>query len=366
MPIHSVELPNRLADETPFIKATSEFAGNIDVNYIYAGDITPLEGLERSLDIHDEPVHAVGNQYWIIALMANAQKRNISTLLTGQSGNSTISWRGLHDELWRILAKSGQLRAAWGELNAWRKVTDRNLWQMIKASLRCAMPPSVWLRYIQFKSEPCPWSKYSAINPAFATSIDMANQMAAGGHDPTFSAKKDSRRARFNLIKPGRSIGGASWSHSGATFAMDVRDPTRDKRVMSFCVSLPEDQFVRQGKDRLLIRRAMEDILPPSVQWNTIRGRQAADIGQRLLNTRPEMEAAMAMVAESELAQQYLDTARMRGIFEALYDENVGLNATQIGSVFLRGLMVGLFLRRFEGSCQNYGKKQIYQPFAVA
>ena len=353
VPIHHVELPNNFADETPFIKATSEFAGNIDVNYIRAEDVTPLGGIERALDVHDEPGHAAGNQYWIIALMALAQEHNISTLLTGQGGNGTISWKGLHEELWRRLARSGQLRAAWGEANAWRRTANRTLWQMTKATLRCAMPTFMWSRYIQFKHGKSPWDRYSAINSRFAQSIGLADQMAANGHDPTFSAKKDARKQQFKVINPGKCIGGAFWSQSGAAFAMDARDPTQDKRVMTFCVSLPEDQFVHHGRDRLLIRRAMEGILPPEVQWNTVRGRQAADLGQRLLHIRPEMEAMMTRVAESELAQQYLDIARMQDIVETLYNEKRRLDARPIGAVVLRGLMVGLFLRRLENGHWN-------------
>jgi len=199
----------------------------------------------------------------------------------------------------------------------------------------------------------------------FAQSIGLADQMTASGHDPTFGAKKTAREKQFNMLEPGRAIVGALWAQLGATFAMNVRDPTQDKRVMTFCLSLPEEQSVRRGRDRLLIRRAMEDILPPEVQWNTVRGRQAADVGQRLLHTRPETEAMMARVAESELAQQYLDIAKMQDIVKTLYSENKRLGERPIGAVLLRGLMVGLFLRRVEDSSQNYAREQVHQPSAV-
>ena len=122
---------------------------------------------------------------------------------------------------------------------------------------------------------------------------------------------------------------------------------------------------MRDRRDRLLIRRAMEGILPPETQWNTVRGRQAADVPQRLLHIRPAMEAMMTRVAESELAQQYLDVARMQDIVKTLYSENKHLGEGPIGSVLLRGLMVGLFLTRIEDSSQSYAREQIYQPSAA-
>ena len=56
----------------------------------------------------------------------------------------------------------------------------------------------------------------------------------------------------------------------------------------------------------------------------------------------------MAKVAESELAQQYLDIARMQDVVETLYNGKKRIDATPIGAVLLRGLMVGLFLWRLE------------------
>ena len=36
------------------------------------------------------------------------------------------------------------------------------------------------------------------------------------------------------------------------------RDPTNDIRVIRFCLSVPEEQYVQNGLDRALIRRSTE------------------------------------------------------------------------------------------------------------
>ena len=38
-------------------------------------------------------------------------------------------------------------------------------------------------------------------------------------------------------------------------YSLWKRDPTNDLRVIRFCLSLPEDQYVQNGMDRALIRR---------------------------------------------------------------------------------------------------------------
>lgn len=48
---------------------------------------------------------------------------------------------------------------------------------------------------------------------------------------------------------------------------VEVRYPFWDKRLVEFCVALPSDQKLAGGWSRLVLRKAMEGILPPRVQW---------------------------------------------------------------------------------------------------
>lgn len=55
------------------------------------------------------------------------------------------------------------------------------------------------------------------------------------------------------------------------------RDPTNDLRVIRFCLSLPEEQYVQNGLDRALIRRSTGNLLPDEVRLNQrIQGVQGA------------------------------------------------------------------------------------------
>ena len=81
-------------DEMPFAKATADYAGNVDIHPISAENTSPLAGIKRSLDIHEEPGHAAGNAFWIVSLLDTAKSMGFGTLLTGQSGNAVVSWHG--------------------------------------------------------------------------------------------------------------------------------------------------------------------------------------------------------------------------------------------------------------------------------
>ncbi len=73
-----------------------------------------------------------------------------------------------------------------------------------------------------------------------------------------------------------------------------MRDPTSDLDVVAFCLGVPDEQFLAEGIDRSLVRRAMWGILPPLVLANRRRGFHVADWYEKLEQRRPQMEAEIA------------------------------------------------------------------------
>ena len=71
-----------------------------------------------------------------------------------------------------------------------------------------------------------------------------------------------------------------------AGFGIDIRTPAFDRRVVEFCIGIPEDQYLRKGCDRWLIRRAMKGRLPDVVLYKRKYGVQAADWYPRLTRER--------------------------------------------------------------------------------
>ena len=89
------------------------------------------------------------------------------------------------------------------------------------------------------------------------------------------------------------------------------RDPTFDKRVIEFCFAIPVEQYVCKGKDRWLIRRAMEGLLPPKVLWNPVRGRQGSDLLWRVRKELDEIQIELKNFKRSELIRHYLNVEKM-------------------------------------------------------
>jgi asparagine synthase (glutamine-hydrolysing) len=330
-------------DETPFIEATAELAGNIDVNKVDAREVSPIEGINRSLFIHDQPVHAAANMYWITALIAQAQSQGLGAILSGQGGNQTVSWSGgTQPPLVEDLVKL-QWGALGKKLRTPPRITGRWLWGAVKRQI--VRPLLAPVR--RFRVPPDVWREYSAIEGEFARELDISRRMFQSGHDPTFK-RMNAKEARLSVLQPGGSIVGQSWYEIGGAYGLEVRDPTLDSRLMSFCWSIPRSQYIRDGQDRMLIRRAMAGALPDRVLWNSRKGKQAADIRQRLLEHSGQVDEVLTQLEQSTLACRYLDLSRMRGAFQSVQQSSDRNTYRQCGSILLRGLMVGLFLQRFD------------------
>ena len=86
------------------------------------------------------------------------------------------------------------------------------------------------------------------------------------------------------------------------------RDPTNDLRVIQFCQSVPEEQYVQNGQDRSLIRRSMKGYLPDKVRLNQkTRGIQGTDGIYRMLPTWDIFIKEIAKMSQSEIAVNYFN-----------------------------------------------------------
>jgi asparagine synthase (glutamine-hydrolysing) len=338
-----------LGDESPYVEATSRYAGNIDIHHIRSEKTSPLDGIERFLFLHEEPQHAASNLFWIISLLEAAKAKGIGTLLTGQMGNATISWTGSENVLSTI--NWWQWAKIWENLRAWRSFHRKTWIQALKSQIiKPLIPIPLLTGFYKIRSGKEPWKNYSAINSNFARRLRLSRKMKERGHDPHFRSLADPRKERYRILQPGRSIAGATWHEVGAGFDIQVRDPTQDKRIMEFCLSIPDEQYTRDGKTRLLIRQSMEGLLPPKVLWNVLHGKQAADIWWRVQQLPEIIGAKLKMFERSNIAREYLDIPKMRSILN-LSKNKIDKSITyQCDTVLLRGLMVGLFLLRFDDS----------------
>lgn len=301
-----------------------------------------LNGIEYLLAIHDGPSHAASNHYWLQAILEAAVRDGNGVLLTGQMGNATVSWTGSGSVLRALLAN--QPRVAWnlflrGEPNLWFTIKR----QILKPALTPALRSIRRLRSGRKQL----WRAYSALNPRMAATLQLDARMRATRHDPTHtpSPVEDLRPIFFQPAWC--ALGPGLWAEMGATHAISVRDPTMNLSLVEFLLRVPDDQFRRSGQDSYLLKRTFRGRLPESVLEGRQKGLQAADLGHRVVREREAIEECLDMLDASPAARELLDIGRMRTCLKDLVAKVDPETTQKAGSILLRGMGVGMFLRRF-------------------
>ena len=337
---------HRILDESPWILETTKLYPNMSSNLLKAGSISPVQGILKTLEILDEPVHAAANLFWLQSIYEEAARNDVQTLLIGQNGNSTISWQA-GDYLANLAFHLRLLKFA-KEVRITQKKLIRGSLRVLKHQILPQLIPGILYRnYCIYKGEVDAFLNKMPLNQNFSKRIQISRLLLEHDHF-IFNKNKNGQSLRMNLIRPGQHRAGGTKYQMSAGTNMEIADPTIDKRVLEYCTSIPEDQFYQNGQSRLLIRRAMKNILPDKVRLCTRRGLQASDLVTRLYHTRNEVKEYLNQISASDFVRSYLDIPKMWQVYQRLEKgENVRRD-NMVNSILLRGLMAGLFLMRFD------------------
>lgn len=332
----------RCGDETPYILATAKAAGNVEVNLLRSLDTTPLDGISACTLAAGAPVYGASNCYWILGILRQAQQRGLRVLLTGQGGNATVSWEGSR-LCWDYLNGTSSGQALWS-MTRW--LGGHGVGTGGKILLRGLLPTAVLSAYMRLRghrSTLTEFMNYTPLRHDFIASLDLKKYI------DTMDAMllHGSNKVRQMMIESSISVAGRFWYVSGAAYGVDVRDPTLDKGLIEFLLSIPEEQFSRDMEQRRLIRRGMERLLPHKVRYPEERGVQGADIIYRIRDNSDEILDALTNLEQNQLAREVLDLASMRKVATRAMGE-VSPELTVLScAVLCRGLSAGMFLARY-------------------
>jgi asparagine synthase (glutamine-hydrolysing) len=349
------DLPGWVLDEAPPAGRVAARHGNVDHFVVRAPGLF-LDDLDRFFDAAEMPYTGTASRVWYEGIMAAAQRRDISVLLTGKSGNYTVSWPGTG--LIRSLVGKGRSRQAWREARAQAPTGGVRSTARIYArgGLVARLPGHVQLAITSrhyddpLLSREDWWSPLSPINPAFAREQRVAERSRARDCDRWLLRRVDTPAARLrHLMDDVHHISGINGAYS-ALYGVDIRDPTGDARIAQFCLSLPESQCSRQGVSRSLIRRAMADRLPAEIVTGARHGIDTADWFERLSDARATVDEELRLLDRSETARAVLDLPRLRELADRLDSPPADAYQRMLDyrHVLERGLMAGRFLRWFE------------------
>jgi asparagine synthase (glutamine-hydrolysing) len=154
----------------------------------------------------------------------------------------------------------------------------------------------------------------AVIRPEFARRVGLFERTQAREPRPS----KELQPARENHW---RNLVSGLWPrtfelHNSVSSAFPVEDchPFFDRRLVEFCLALPSMQKLDEGYGRVIMRRALADVVPEKVRWRFDKGNYAHTFNYALLAyDRRVLEKALTR--DSHLIDKYADTTELLRIY---------------------------------------------------
>jgi asparagine synthase (glutamine-hydrolysing) len=333
----------QIADESEYIESIGNYHKNIDIKYCRCEGKNSLSNIEFIINVFEQPHKIIENLFWYDEIIEEASKSGCKVLLNGQIGNMTVSYG---DFLTHIITlyKKGKVLKIIKEIDGYS-----SLYKLPKAKVRKivfrAMLPYSLRKFVSGKVNK-PYDKFAMtpLNKELLNKWNIERRFNEKGYHIHPKRFVDIKGMHTHMVNPVAfsQIASVETKFSLAHGIVE-RDPTSDKRVVEFCLSLPSDQFVRNGQERYIIRRAMKGVLPDKVRLNTCaRGFQSADWIQRLQPHWKDIYIQLEKMLEDKNIYKYIDVDRLKKELESLRDGIQEANGRTI-----RMLLVALIFSRF-------------------
>jgi len=332
------------ADETPYVEAIKKQAGNIDVEYVRNDECDDFAQLERFFIALGGPVRNPTNLGWMAAALQRAHAQGRRVLLSGLHGNYTISWTGWSQAAGHLL--HGRLLPAYRQWRLYYRSTPYSRWVAFRKLLVEPLIPVSCGDWADRRRRPkgaAPWQDHAPIRANFAVAMAVGRRAREAGHDFLYRMRPNDRVRGLAQV----DYLGDWHAAEKAVTGIEVRDPTADIDVISYCFGVPPEQYLAEGIDRSLIRRAMWGLLPELVLTNRLNGLQGADWHEKLGSRRGEIASQVAALSQSPLARRIIDLDRLEDAVknwpsggwhkaEVFREYNLALSRGVAGGRFLR------------------------------
>ncbi|MFB9868666.1 asparagine synthetase B family protein [Vreelandella sulfidaeris] len=334
----------RHADESIGAKAVADRFANIEHILVRTGDKTPLDDLQEVVELLDRAPLNTCNMAWWIAIRQEAEQRGVKVLLTGSMGNFSISYDG-YPYLAR-LARTGRWKTLYNVYKGLKQRQRNMRWQnMVRPCLAPLVPNVVWRLREAARGRAFRLKNYSAIKPDWSKQMGTQQRAKQAGYDTSFQPAWQGRQQRIQAMQ---TMENGDYNALANTYGLEMRDPTADVRLIEFCLAVPESQYVGDGHFKWLLRRLMQDSLPPEILEAKTRGLQSADWYEQIDRSLPQIREELEKLKAHDSANDYLDIESLEKALDE-WPTNSARGSQEVELRYrirmLRGLSVGRFIR---------------------
>lgn len=306
--------PYYLADESNAVRETAKFFQNLVCHFVSCKGDSALTHIKRFVEEYGFPLKSAVNLLWLDEVSKQARQEGCTMILSGQHGNSTISYGDIFSLAYQqccslhfIKAKktvSEFLRVNQVYKSNFVKLLKKESLEKIYNLLGREMEAAQSITYVK-----------KDLTKKYKVNKRRLQDMRYYGMG-SMNSKKQQKRMPFSI---------AELQQLGLYNTMDSlingiieRDPTRDKRLVELCVSYPTSCFVAHGVERNMVRQYLQGIVPRHIRADVRhRGMQGADFVNRINRTwkdnKPEVISALGnQKLDCILEQEKLERIRRK------------------------------------------------------
>ena len=341
--------------ERPYVDALAARYPNLDPHFCHSTEAA-------SIETDPTPLFAAGGRPqlnanhlgWFDAAYRAVQRSGHGVLLTGASGNLTLSFegmRGLGD-----LARTGRLDKLFRLLPGVARYRNRTLWSTLKAHvLLPALPPklraALWRRRHDGRDAS---TKFAAIRSDFAVDVGLRATLEAQGDDGLSLYTTNSRKLLAYHMEAQRVRVLETLRTLRAYYGFEIRDPFADPDLAEFCLAIPREQYLLGGMERSLARRTLADRLPAALIAERGYGRQSPEWFTRITAQRDSFAAELERLSNTPLAAEMLDLPRLKRLIDDWPQDAAAAEARrfEFAQMLPRAVQTGRFIRWSQGGNQ--------------
>ena len=303
------------SNERNFIEKVLD-SSEFDPYHINADKISPLSEIDNILFYADQPF-IFPNTFMSWNVYREANKNGVRVLLDGLEGDITLSHgEGYLSDLTREL----KLRKLLSEIKLTSKKLGISQYEIIKQVLTKNLIPYFLQRKINQLSN---FDLKKTRNRIVKTDFDENEQFLKVCNEISEYNFK-----RFNAHeKHYNSLSSAFLQYElevvdviSSPFSIELRHPFFDKRLIEFCLAIPTEQKFSNGWDRIILRRAMNNILPNEIQWRKNKGDLSYNFNTGLKNEKDILYDII--FKKSYLISDYVDIKMLKQIYENYLSNN--------------------------------------------
>ncbi|WP_187434515.1 asparagine synthase-related protein [Paenibacillus methanolicus] len=310
---------HHIFDEAEQMRLIGQAYPNINQTYCSFEGRNALTDVDKMLNVFAHPYKIFQNMTWYRPMLNKAADEGCTIMLNGQFGNATISYGEFTMHL-LTLYRSGRLVSLYKEIKGLSRLINQPVKRVGKLALKVITP--YWLRSMRDRKRHPNYERLhnTLIKPALAAKWNVTERlekMNARLYTERYFDYEEDKSWRVNplfLLHVG-----AVETKLSLENGITVRDPSRDRRLIEFCLAIPSDQYVREGLERRLIRRAMKGILPEPIRTNiTTHGVQSADWMHRLEPAWASVRTELDQIVKRGELEAYADMDKVRELQAAL------------------------------------------------